>query len=735
MWKKGKSKGVSSASGVPGVSGAMSVLALGGPGFIRVKLLQVDPGSLEVPPGETFDPYCAVNVKEAVDTPGRGLQLIQKKKTIYPEWNSCFDSHLYQGRVIQLAVMAKPMNKLLAEVSIGVQMLAEKCQKGDDKIISTWLDLKPSGRLLVQVRYFSEEGQGAARGTPEEEEQYGAFTRRRMAMRKAKVHVIKGHEFIAKFFPSPTYCSVCKEFLWGFNKQGYQCGACSAAVHKKCHSHVLGKCPKTAIVSQESKFLKERFNIDVPHRFKTNNYMSLTFCDHCGSLLVGLFRQGVKCETCGMNCHHKCQAKVANLCGVNQKLMSEALAHISAKKGAPSPRPPRKEGDGASPPPRPPKPGNNLGVPGEIPKMEADIDDDEGVYEKMWEVELPPVPPRSTSIRKPLRNFSEEDFVFMKVLGKGSFGKVMLAELKGKKEYFAIKALKKEVVLADDDFECTMAEKRVLALSWQHPYLTHLYATYQTKAHLFFVMEYLNGGDLMFHIQKSRKFDRKRAQFYGAEITLGLQFLHGKGIVYRDLKLDNVLLDKDGHIKIADFGMCKEGITDEKRAVTFCGTPDYIAPEILKGQRYGFSVDWWSFGVLLYEMLIGASPFHGDDEDDLFYSILHETPQYSRIEKDAQSCLSQLLERDPEKRLGVAGDIRRHPFFSTTDWDRLERKEIPPPYKPNIRSASDVSNFDSDFTMEKARLTAPTNKDLLESIDQNMFSGFEFTAPTMADFS
>eukprot|EP00058_Branchiostoma_floridae_P007070 XP_002592558.1 hypothetical protein BRAFLDRAFT_57451 [Branchiostoma floridae] len=632
----------------------MSVLALGGPGFIRVKLLQVDPGSLEVPPGETFDPYCAVNVKEAVDTPGRGLQLIQKKKTIYPEWNSCFDSHLYQGRVIQLAVMAKPMNKLLAEVSIGVQMLAEKCQKGDDKIISTWLDLKPSGRLLVQVRYFSEEGQGAARGTPEEEEQYGAFTRRRMAMRKAKVHVIKGHEFIAKFFPSPTYCSVCKEFLWGFNKQGYQCGACSAAVHKKCHSHVLGKCPKTAIVSQESKFLKERFNIDVPHRFKTNNYMSLTFCDHCGSLLVGLFRQGVKCETCGMNCHHKCQAKVANLCGVNQKLMSEALAHISAKKGAPSPRPPRKEGDGASPPPRPPKPGNNLVCCCYLNKPVLSLQ-------------------RAPVLFQFLLNFSEEDFVFMKVLGKGSFGKVMLAELKGKKEYFAIKALKKEVVLADDDFECTMAEKRVLALSWQHPYLTHLYATYQTKAHLFFVMEYLNGGDLMFHIQKSRKFDRKRAQFYGAEITLGLQFLHGKGIVYRDLKLDNVLLDKDGHIKIADFGMCKEGITDEKRAVTFCGTPDYIAPE--------------------------------------------------------------LLERDPEKRLGVAGDIRRHPFFSTTDWDRLERKEIPPPYKPNIRSASDVSNFDSDFTMEKARLTAPTNKDLLESIDQNMFSGFEFTAPTMADFS
>ncbi|XP_067833556.1 protein kinase C delta type-like [Heptranchias perlo] len=210
-----------------------------------------------------------------------------------------------------------------------------------------------------------------------------------------------------------------------------------------------------------------------------------------------------------------------------------------------------------------------------------------------------------------------------------------------------MKALKKDVVIMDDDVECTMVEKRVLALAWDNPFLTHLYSTFQTKEHLFFVMEYLNGGDLMFHIQEKGRFDLYRTMFYGAEIICGLQFLHSKGIIYRDLKLDNVMLDKDGHVKIADFGMCKENVFGENRATTFCGTPDYIAPEILLGQKYTFSVDWWSFGVLLFEMLIGQSPFHGDDEDELFESIRVDTPHYPRwITKESKDILEKLFERD-----------------------------------------------------------------------------------------
>ncbi|XP_069674583.1 uncharacterized protein Pkcdelta isoform X2 [Periplaneta americana] len=346
------------------------------------------------------------------------------------------------------------------------------------------------------------------------------------------------------------------------------------------------------------------------------------------------------------------------------------------------------------------------------------------------------VTPPATTIPR-FRKYAVEDFQFLKVLGKGSFGKVLLAELKGTECYYAVKCLKKDVVLEDDDVECTLIERKVLALGTKHPYLCHLFCTFQTESHLFFVMEYLNGGDLMFHIQQSGRFQEPRAKFYGAEIVSGLKFLHKKGVVYRDLKLDNILLDFDGHVRIADFGMCKLQIYLDRTADTFCGTPDYMAPEIIKGLKYNQSVDWWSFGILLYEMLIGQSPFSGCDEDELFWSICNEQPHFPRfLSREANGILSLLLEKDASKRLGtnecMAGDVMDQPFFRNMDWYALEQRELEPPFKPRVQHPLDVQYFDKAFTAERAKLT-PVEREILQSMDQTQFQGFSYTNPNATD--
>uniref|UniRef100_A0A8C2Q2H1 protein kinase C n=1 Tax=Cyprinus carpio TaxID=7962 RepID=A0A8C2Q2H1_CYPCA len=326
------------------------------------------------------------------------------------------------------------------------------------------------------------------------------------------------------------------------------------------------------------------------------------------------------------------------------------------------------------------------------------------------------------------------DFKCVAVLGRGHFGKVLLAEYKTTGEMFAIKALKKGDIVARDEVDSLMCEKRIFETvnSVRHPFLVNLFACFQTKEHVCFVMEYAAGGDLMMHIHAD-VFSEVRSVFYAACVVLGLQFLHDHKIVYRDLKLDNLLLDTEGYVKIADFGLCKEGMGFKDRTSTFCGTPEFLAPEVLTETSYTRAVDWWGLGVLIFEMLVGESPFPGDDEEEVFDSIVNDEVRYPRfLSTEAISIMRRLLRRNPERRLGAgerdAEEVKKHPFFRDMDWAALLAKKIRPPFMPTIKGREDVSNFDDEFTSEAPILTPPREPRVLTVSEQEMFADFDYIA-------
>ncbi|KAJ1983685.1 Serine/threonine kinase [Dimargaris verticillata] len=357
----------------------------------------------------------------------------------------------------------------------------------------------------------------------------------------------------------------------------------------------------------------------------------------------------------------------------------------------------------------------------------------------MYQAGLPPhqhQPQQALSVApppsQPKRKIGLHDFNLKAVLGKGNFGKVMLAEEKASKDIYAIKVLKKEFIIQNDEIESTQSEKRVFQTAnlERHPFLIGLHSCFQSETRIYFVMEYISGGDLMWHIQR-QNFSERRAKFYAAEVLLALEYFHRHDIIYRDLKLDNILLAADGHVKIVDYGLCKEHMGFGSTTNTFCGTPEFMAPEILLEQRYGRAVDWWAFGVLIYEMLLGQPPFRGETEDEIFDAILDEEVLYPiNMSRDSVSILQRLLTREPAKRLGSgpsdAEEIKRHPFFKGINWNDIFHKRVTPPYLPQIRSRFDISNFDEEFTRERPVLT-PTST-VLDEADQDEFASFSYVA-------
>uniref|UniRef100_A0A8C9NB26 Ribosomal protein S6 kinase n=1 Tax=Serinus canaria TaxID=9135 RepID=A0A8C9NB26_SERCA len=337
----------------------------------------------------------------------------------------------------------------------------------------------------------------------------------------------------------------------------------------------------------------------------------------------------------------------------------------------------------------------------------------------------------SHHVKEGFEKADPSQFELLKVLGQGSYGKVFLVrKIKGSDagQLYAMKVLKKATLKVRDRVRSKM-ERDILA-EVNHPFIVKLHYAFQTEGKLYLILDFLRGGDLFTRLSKEVMFTEEDVKFYLAELALALDHLHGLGIIYRDLKPENILLDEEGHIKITDFGLSKEAIDHDKRAYSFCGTIEYMAPEVVNRRGHTQSADWWSFGVLMFEMLTGSLPFQGKDRKETMALILKAKlgmPQFLSIE--AQSLLRALFKRNPSNRLGTCvEEIKRHPFFVTIDWNKLYRKEIKPPFKPAVGRPEDTFHFDPEFTSR-----TPTDSPGVppSANAHHLFRGFSFVASNL----
>ncbi|MCI4394777.1 hypothetical protein PGIGA_G00172540 [Pangasianodon gigas] len=345
----------------------------------------------------------------------------------------------------------------------------------------------------------------------------------------------------------------------------------------------------------------------------------------------------------------------------------------------------------------------------------------------------------SASVNRDSERVGPDCFELLTVLGKGAYGKVFqVRKVQGSQtgKIFAMKVLKKaKIVCSAKDTAHTRAEREILE-TVRHPFIVDLWYAFQTGGKLYLILECLSGGELFMQLEKEGIFMEDTACFYLAEITSALGHLHSNGIIYRDLKPENIMLNHEGHIKLTDFGLCKESIHDGSVTHTFCGTIEYMAPEILNRSGHNRAVDWWSLGALMYDMMTGSPPFSAENRKKTIEKILKcklNLPPY--LTPDARELIKKLLKKNPAQRLGSSkadcADIQKQPFFRHINWDDLLNKRVEPPYRPSLHSDEDVSQFDSRFT-KQTPVDSPDDTTLSDSAN-HAFSGFTYVAPSVLE--
>ena len=330
-------------------------------------------------------------------------------------------------------------------------------------------------------------------------------------------------------------------------------------------------------------------------------------------------------------------------------------------------------------------------------------------------------------IERQKRKVSESDFERLRVIGRGTFGKVFQARKKDTGRIYAMKVLKKDHVVKNNAVKHTMSENHVLK-NINHPFIVNLKYAFQTSSHLYMVIDYLNGGELFYHLTHDDYFLEPRAKLYAAEVVSALGYLHEHHILYRDLKPENLLLDMHGHVCLVDFGLCKVGWQPNTQTHTFCGSAEYLSPELLRGKGYGKEVDWWALGVLIYEMLSGLPPFWDEDEEYMQKKIVSAPlKMHKYFSNEVKDIIRALLNRDPEQRLGTGPNgtqqIKNHPWFADIDWAALDRREIVPQFVPHLKNEQDLPYVEPEVLSEIPALSLTTGG---INLDADLFAGFSY---------
>ena len=301
------------------------------------------------------------------------------------------------------------------------------------------------------------------------------------------------------------------------------------------------------------------------------------------------------------------------------------------------------------------------------------------------------------------KKVTQNDFEKLKVIGRGSFGNVYLVREIKTNKYFAMKILSKEIIKKREEEDHTISE-RILMAKLNYPLIVKLHYCFQDKKNLYFIMDLIQGGDLLYHLKRHHRFDDEKTRFYIAELILVLEYLHNNNVMYRDIKPENILIDKTGHIKLVDFGLSKIFEKNEKM-YTICGTPFYLAPELIKKQGYSCDADWWSLGCLIYELLSGNPPYKIENNDITTLNFNQPLKMDSCFSEEAKDLINKLLVINPKSRLGAGiggvDKLKRHPYFKNIDWKDLEELKVTPPFIPDVKDPTDLNYLESNIRENK----------------------------------